>query len=59
VVRDSLGKWFTSEVTRHGRPAAPASADRQQTEFDIALLDIKVPGTDGMGCNRAREADPG
>jgi two-component system, NtrC family, response regulator HydG len=61
VVRDSLGKWFTSE----GYTARPVSGGRealeviQQSEFDIALLDIKMPGMDGMELQaRLREADP-
>jgi two-component system, NtrC family, response regulator HydG len=61
VVRDSLGKWFTSE----GYTAWPANGARealeiiQQTEFDIALLDIKMPGMDGMELqSRLRDADP-
>src|SRR5689334_21093866 len=61
VVRDSLGKWFTSE----GYTARPAGGARealeiiQQAEFDIALLDIKMPGMDGMELQaRLREADP-
>src|ERR1041385_6455143 len=60
VVRDSLGKWFTSE----GYTARPVSGARealeivQQAEFDIALLDIKMPGMDGMELqSRLREAD--
>jgi two-component system response regulator HydG len=61
VVRDSLGKWFTSE----GYTARPAGGARealeiiQQAEFDIALIDIKMPGMDGMELQaRLREADP-
>jgi two-component system, NtrC family, response regulator HydG len=61
VVRDSLGKWFTSE----GYTARPVGSARealeviQQAEFDIALLDIKMPGMDGMELQaRLREADP-
>src|SRR5690242_17115212 len=61
VVRDSLGKWFTSE----GYTAKPVGSARealeaiQQAEFDIALLDIKMPGMDGMELqSRLREADP-
>src|SRR5271169_1341247 len=61
VVRDSLGKWFTSE----GYTARPTGGARealeviQQAEFDIALLDIKMPGMDGMELQaRLHEVDP-
>src|SRR5512135_899121 len=61
VVRDSLGKWFTSE----GYTARPTGGARealeviQHEEFDIALLDIKMPGMDGMELQaRLKEADP-
>src|ERR1041384_614463 len=61
VVRDSLGKWFASE----GYTARPVGGARealeviQQAEFDIALIDIKMPGMDGMELqSRLREADP-
>ncbi len=60
VVRDSLGKWFTSE----GYTARPVGSARealetiQQMEFDIALIDIKMPGMDGMELQaRLRDAD--
>jgi DNA-binding NtrC family response regulator len=61
VVRDSLGKWFVSE----GYTARPTGGARealeliQQMEFDIALIDIKMPGMDGMELQRRlHEADP-
>src|SRR5512142_2650578 len=61
VVRDSLGKWFSSE----GYAAQPVPSARealetiQQREFDIALIDIKMPGMDGMELQaRLKEADP-
>jgi DNA-binding NtrC family response regulator len=61
VVRDSLGKWFTSE----GYSARPTGSGREalevlaQSEFDIALIDIKMPGMDGMELQaRLKEADP-
>jgi two-component system, NtrC family, response regulator HydG len=61
VVRDSLGKWFSSE----GYEARPVAGARealeaiQSTEYDVALLDIKMPGMDGMELQaRLKEADP-
>src|SRR5512135_669618 len=61
VVRDSLGKWFSSE----GYMANPVASARdaleaiQATEYDVALIDIKMPGMDGMELqSRLREADP-
>ena len=61
VVRDSLGKWFSSE----GYQARPVAGARealesiQNTEYDVALIDIKMPGIDGMELQtRLREADP-
>jgi len=61
VVRDSLSKWFSSE----GYSARPAGSAREAleiiagSEFDIALLDIKMPGMDGMELQtRLKAADP-
>src|SRR5690606_15456425 len=60
-VRDSLSKWFAAE-DYYARPAAggrEALEAVQQESFDLALLDIKMPGMDGMELqNRLREADP-
>jgi DNA-binding NtrC family response regulator len=62
VVRDSLGKWFLSE----GYAARPVASARealeaiQAGEWDLALLDIKMPGMDGMELQaRLNDADPG
>jgi two-component system, NtrC family, response regulator HydG len=61
VVRDSLGKWFSSE----GYQARPVSSGRealeaiQEGDWEIALIDIKMPGMDGMELQgRLKEADP-
>jgi DNA-binding NtrC family response regulator len=61
VVRDSLGKWFLSE----GYTARPVSSAREALEaiqaedWEIALLDIKMPGMDGMELQaRLADADP-
>src|SRR6185369_2407808 len=61
VVRDSLGKWFSSE----GYQARPVGGGRealeaiQEGDWEIALIDIKMPGMDGMELQgRLKEADP-
>jgi DNA-binding NtrC family response regulator len=60
VVRDSLQKWFDSE----GYDAGAVSSGRealfavQQKQYDLALLDIKMPGMDGMELQKKlRELD--
>lgn len=61
VVRESLAEWFEAEgyevkVSACGKEALAMVAE---TEFDLALLDIKMPGMDGMEVQqRLREADP-
>ena len=50
VVRDSLQKWFDSEGYETGAVASGREALTaiQKTQWDLALLDIKMPGMDGM-----------
>lgn len=50
VVRDSLGKWFESEGFQvEVCPGAHVALERMSHErFDLALLDIKMPGVDGI-----------
>ena len=50
VVRDSLGKWFESEEFEVGiAPGAREALEAlAQSRWDIALLDIKMPGVDGV-----------
>ena len=61
VVRESLQSWFDSEgyetgVAAGGREALVAI---QKKQFDLALLDIKMPGMDGIELQKKlREADP-
>ncbi|MCS6952135.1 MAG: sigma-54 dependent transcriptional regulator [Bryobacterales bacterium] len=61
VVRDSLGRWFESEgyevgLAESGREALLAI---QQKSYDLALVDIKMPGMDGMELQqRLAQADP-
>lgn len=61
IVRDSLGQWFDSEGYRvdtisSGREALER-IDRER--WDLALLDIKMPGMDGIQLQgRLREIDP-
>ena len=60
VVRDSLARWFAAE----GYETKPVASAREALEvatqeWDLALLDIKMPGMDGMQLEaRLKEADP-
>jgi len=60
IVRDSLSKWFREEgyeVTA-AESAQDALAKMAQQHFDLALVDIKMPGTDGVELQRRmREID--
>jgi DNA-binding NtrC family response regulator len=61
VVRDSLGKWFGAEgyQIRTVASAREALQSLQAGDYDIALIDIKMPGRDGMELQiRLRELDP-
>ncbi len=59
-VRDSLGKWFREEGydTCVAESAHTALAQMAEHHFDLALVDIKMPGTDGIELlHRIREVD--
>jgi two-component system, NtrC family, response regulator HydG len=60
-VRDSLGKWFREEgyeiATAEG--AQEALGRMAENRWDLALVDIKMRGTDGIELQRRmREIDP-
>jgi DNA-binding NtrC family response regulator len=61
VVRDSLGKWFAEEgfTVRAVGSAQEALNSFQPHTWDVALLDIKMPGIDGIKLQqRLHQADP-
>jgi two-component system, NtrC family, response regulator HydG len=60
-VRDSLAKWFHEEGYEVGtaESASDALTRMAETRWDAALLDIKMPGTDGIELQRRmHEIDP-
>ena len=62
IVRDSLGAWFRQDghhvdVAESGKEALRLVAARR---YDMAFLDIKMPGMDGLELQtRLTAADPG
>jgi DNA-binding NtrC family response regulator len=61
IVRESLSKWFLEDGFRVGtaEDASTALGQIQARRWDIILLDIKMPGMDGIELQgRIREIDP-
>ena len=62
TVRDSLGKWFHEEgyEVATAESASEALTRMAESRWDLALVDIKMHGTDGIELQRRlREIDPG
>jgi DNA-binding NtrC family response regulator len=60
IVRDSLSKWFTEDgfIVGSAENASRALQMLQERTWDVILLDIKMPGMDGMELQqRIREID--
>jgi two-component system response regulator HydG len=60
-VRDSLGKWFREEGYEIGTAESASEALTRMAEmkWDVALVDIKMHGTDGIELQRRlHELDP-
>jgi DNA-binding NtrC family response regulator len=61
IVRDSLRKWFGEEgyEVAAAESASEALTRLAETRWDVALVDIKMPGTDGIELQRRiHELDP-
>jgi DNA-binding NtrC family response regulator len=61
IVRDSLGKWFREEGYQVGAAESASDALTQLAaqNWDLALIDIKMPGTDGIALQqRIHEINP-
>src|SRR5579864_3059981 len=60
VVRDSLARWFAAEGYQTKALASAREAlELADREWDLALLDIKMPGMDGIELQRRlKESDP-
>jgi two-component system, sensor histidine kinase and response regulator len=58
ILQQQAKAWGVTSVLADGAPAALDHLRADGPRFDVALLDMDMPGTDGVGLTRALRDDP-